>query len=226
MKKSAYILLGVVLVLAVLTVAAVSMNSAIDADDADAEAIQETVKEAEVLSIGPDKILDETGAFDAECLETYRTSLEKTFTTDSGKIEKYYDMMQMICQIFDETTDTTLENAVIDFNTRSLKVDGNTATIVCDMTILQKYIPYIEEEHGGSFRAVFAVATAVKNCTLEKGDDGVWRISSWEESNYQFGSPVDMKLSGTLLEQNFATREEACAYANSLTVADICPLLK
>ena len=59
-----------------------------------------------------------------------------------------------------------------------------------------------------------------------RGEDGLWRVRKWEMSDYQFGSPVDMKLSDTLLEQNFATRAEACAYANSLSVEDICPLLK
>lgn len=226
MKKSTRIFCIVILAVVVLTVAAVSMNAAIDGNDADAEAIQNAVKEAELLHIGSDKILDETGTLDVNCLENYRTQLVHTFTPESGEIEQLYDLMQMICEIFDETTDTTLENAIIDFNTRSLKVDGNTATIVCDMTTLQKYIPYIEEEQGGSFRTFFAVGTATETCELIKGGDGVWRVASMEESNYQFGSAVDMKLADTLLERSFATREEAYAYANSLSVEDICPLLK
>lgn len=225
MKKSTRILCGVLRAAIVLIVAAVGMYSAMDADDADAEAIENAVKEAELLHIGSDKILDETGAFDANCLENYRAQLIHTFKPESGEIEKMYDLMQMVCQIFDETTDTVLENAIIDFNTRSLKVDGNTATIVCDMTTLQKYIPYIEEEQGGSFHTFFAVGTATETCELIKGGDGIWRVASMEESNYQFGGAVDMKLADTLLERSFATREEAYAYANSLTVEDICPLL-
>lgn len=88
---------------------------------------------------------------------------------------------------------------------------------------LQRYIPY---EERGVYRAIFAVGTETDACTLVRGEDGLWRVSKWEMSDYQFGSPVDMKVASELLEADFATREEACAYANSLTVEDICPLLK
>lgn len=225
-NKSTRILLGVLLAVIVLTVAAVSMNSAIDADEADMNAIETAVQEAKLLATAPDQILDETGSLDKGCLENYRAQLVGVFSYDSGYVDRYSNIMQQICENFGETTETTVENIVIQFNTERLEVDGDNATAVCDLTILRKSIQYDENMAGGSYCAVFGAAKRTLACALEKGDDGVWRVSSWEESNYQFGSPVDMKLSGTLLEQNFATREEAYAYANSLSVGDICPLLK
>ena len=40
------------------------------------------------------------------------------------------------------------------------------------------------------------------------------------------GSPEDFGMSNDDLRMEFPTRQEACAYANSLSVEDICPLLK
>lgn len=226
MKKSTRILFGVLLAVIVLTVAAVSMNAAIDADDADAEAIETAVQEAKLLATAPDRVLDESGTLDEDCLENYRAQLVGVFSSDSGYVDHYCDIMQQICENFGETTETTVENTVIQFNVKSLKVDGDNANAVCDLTVLRKSIQYDENKAGGSYCTVFGAAKRTLACELVKGDDGAWRVSNWEESNYQFGSPVDMKLSDTLLEQNFATRAEACAYANSLSVEDICPLLK
>ncbi len=102
-------------------------------------------------------------------------------------------------------------------------MDGDTATAEVGLMTLQRYIPHKE---SGVYRAIFAVGTETDACTLVRGEDGLWRVRKWEMSDYQFGSPVDMKVASELLEADFATRAEACAYANSLSVEDICPLLK
>lgn len=223
MKKMTNILFGMVLALIVLTVAAVSMNSAIDANAADAEAIETVLQQARLLTTDVDVITDRTGALDEGRLEAYRAELAAVFTADSGYREQYGDIMANLVASFDDTTDVVLSNEVLQCNVRSIQVDGDTATAEVGLMTLQRYIPHKE---SGVYRAIFAVGTETDACTFVRGEDGLWRVRKWEMSDYQFGSPVDMKLSDTLLEQNFATRAEACAYANSLSVEDICPLLK
>ena len=223
MKKMTNILFGVVLALIVLTVAAVSMNSAIDANAADADAIEAVLQQANLLTTDVGVITDRTGALDEGRLEAYRAELAAAFTADSGYREQYGDIMANLVASFDDTTDVVLSNEVLQCNVRSIQVDGDTATAEVGLMTLQRYIPHKE---SGVYRAIFAVGTETDACTLVRGEDGLWRVRKWEMSDYQFGSPVDMKLSDTLLEQNFATRAEACAYANSLSVEDICPLLK
>ena len=223
MKKMTNILFGMVLALIVLTVAAVSMNSAIDANAADAEAIETVLQQARLLTTDVGVITDRTGALDEGRLEAYRAELAAVFTADSGYREQYGDIMANLVASFDDTTDVVLSNEVLQCNVRSIQVDGDTATAEVGLMTLQRYIPHKE---SGVYRAIFAVGTETDACTLVRGEDGLWRVRKWEMSDYQFGSPVDMKLSDTLLEQNFATRAEACAYANSLSVEDICPLLK
>lgn len=223
MKKMTNILFGMVLALIVLTVAAVSMNSAIDANAADAEAIETVLQQARLLTTDVGVITDRTGALDEGRLEAYRAELAAVFTADSGYREQYGDIMANLVASFDDTTDVVLSNEVLQCNVRSIQVDGDTATAEVGLMTLQRYIPHKE---SGVYRAIFAVGTETDACTFVRGEDGLWRVRKWEMSDYQFGSPVDMKLSDTLLEQNFATRAEACAYANSLSVEDICPLLK
>ena len=223
MKKMTNILFGMVLALIVLTVAAVSMNSAIDANAADAEAIETVLQQARLLTTDVGVITDRTGALDEGLLEAYRAELAAVFTADSGYREQYGDIMANLVASFDDTTDVVLSNEVLQCNVRSIQVDGDTATAEVGLMTLQRYIPHKE---SGVYRAIFAVGTETDACTFVRGEDGLWRVRKWEMSDYQFGSPVDMKLSDTLLEQNFATRAEACAYANSLSVEDICPLLK
>lgn len=223
MKKMTNILFGMVLALIVLTVAAVSMNSAIDANAADAEAIETVLQQARLLTTDVGVITDRTGALDEGRLEAYRAELAAVFTADSGYREQYGDIMANLVASFDDTTDVVLSNEVLQCNVRNIQVDGDTATAEVGLMTLQRYIPHKE---SGVYRAIFAVGTETDACTFVRGEDGLWRVRKWEMSDYQFGSPVDMKLSDTLLEQNFATRAEACAYANSLSVEDICPLLK
>ncbi|MCI6359025.1 MAG: nuclear transport factor 2 family protein [Clostridiales bacterium] len=223
MKKMTNILFGVVLALIVLTVAAVSMNSAIDANAADADAIETVLQQANLLTTDVGVITDRTGALDEGRLEAYRAELAAAFTADSGYREQYGDIMANLVASFDDTTDVVLSNEVVQCNVRSIQVDGDTATAEVGLMTLQRYIPHKE---SGVYRAIFAVGTETDACTLVRGEDGLWRVRKWEMSDYQFGSPVDMKVASELLEADFATRQEACAYANSLSVEDICPLLK
>ena len=223
MKKMTNILFGVVLALIVLTVAAVSMNSAIDANAADADAIEAVLQQANLLTTDVGVITDRTGALDEGRLEAYRAELAAVFTADSGYREQYGDIMANLVASFDDTTDVVLSNEVLQCNVRSIQVDGDTATAEVGLMTLQRYIPHKE---SGVYRAIFAVGTETDACTLVRGEDGLWRVRKWEMSDYQFGSPVDMKVASELLEADFATRAEACAYANSLSVEDICPLLK
>ncbi len=223
MKKMTNILFGMVLALIVLTVAAVSMNSAIDANAADAEAIETVLQQARLLTTDVGVITDRTGALDEGRLEAYRAELAAVFTADSGYREQYGDIMANLVASFDDTTDVVLSNEVLQCNVRSIQVDGDTATAEVGLMTLQRYIPHKE---SGVYRAIFAVGTETDACTFVRGEDGLWRVRKWEMSDYQFGSPVDMKVASELLEADFATRAEACAYANSLSVEDICPLLK
>lgn len=223
MKKMTNILFGMVLALIVLTVAAVSMNSAIDANAADAEAIETVLQQARLLTTDVGVITDRTGALDEGRLEAYRAELAAVFTADSGYREQYGDIMANLVASFDDTTDVVLSNEVLQCNVRSIQVDGDTATAEVGLMTLQRYIPHKE---SGVYRAIFAVGTETDACTFVRGEDGLWRVRKWEMSDYQFGSPVDMKVASELLEADFATRQEACAYANSLSVEDICPLLK
>lgn len=223
MKKMTNILFGVVLALIVLTVAAVSMNSAIDANAADADAIETVLQQANLLTTDVGVITDRTGALDEGRLEAYRAELAAVFTADSGYREQYGDIMANLVASFDDTTDVVLSNEVLQCNVRSIQVDGDTATAEVGLMTLQRYIPHKE---SGVYRAIFAVGTETDACTFVRGEDGLWRVRKWEMSDYQFGSPVDMKVASELLEADFATRAEACAYANSLSVEDICPLLK
>ena len=148
--------LTLVVLLCVIFCIVFSLNSAATANDADVEAIQDVAKEAELLISGPRNVVDETGALDMTCLQTYQTRIDQTFTSNFGLIEQGYNAMEQICDSFDETTDVVLENKIIDFSTKSLQIDGDTATLVCDIMMLQKYIPY---EGEGAYRAVFGVST-------------------------------------------------------------------
>lgn len=215
--------LALVVLLCVIFCIVFSLNSAATANDADVEAIQDVAKEAELLISGPRNVVDETGALDMTCLQTYQTRIDQTFTSNFGLIEQGYNAMQQICDSFDETTDVVLENKIIDFSTKSLQIDGDTATLVCDIMMLQKYIPY---EGEGAYRAVFGVSTTTETFGFVKDEGGAWRVSSSSEMDYQFGSTRDMGMSNEDLEKIFPTREEACAYAASLSVENICPLLR
>lgn len=220
------ILVALVVIVIVLTVAAVSMNAAIDADDADAEAIENAAKTASLLTVSSDMVVDETGAFDETCLESYGKQLTDTFAADSGLIDHYYGLMKEVCASFHTTTSVVISNEILSFSTQSLEVNGNTATIVCDIESLQKYLPYVGDLSGDAYETVFAVGREIDTFQLVKEDDGVWRVTSWQLANYECGSPEDFELSTEDLRMVFPTRQEACAYANSLSVADICPLLK
>lgn len=226
MTKKVRTLCAAVLAAVVLTAAAVSMNSGIDASEAEQQEIEHVVKDGATTMTLVSDVIDETGKFDETCLDTYTAKLQDTFTADSGYISKYAGIMQQICGIFDKTTDVCLDSAVVKFNTESLKVEGDRANMVCDMTTLSKSVKYNETAENKAYCAVFAVGTKTITCELERDDAGMWRISNWEMKNYRFGSPVDMGLATESLEKDFSTREEACAYAASLTVADICPLVR
>ncbi len=114
------ILFGVVLALIVLTVAAVSMNSAIDANAADAEAIETVLQQANLLTTDVGVITDRTGALDEGRLEAYRAELAAAFTADSGYREQYGDIMANLVASFDDTTDVVLSNEVLQCNVRSI----------------------------------------------------------------------------------------------------------
>lgn len=224
--RTVSILFGVLLAVTVLTIAIVGMNSAIDGDATDAEAIQNAARTASLLTVSSDMVVDGDGAFDETCLESYEAQLTDTFTADSEIISLYYDLMKQTCESFGATSSVVLGNEVASFNTRSLKIDGDTAMIVYDIAILQKYLSYTGGLSGDSYEMVFSVGTETDTCQLMKEDDGVWRVASLTMDNYQCGSPEDFGMSNDDLRMEFPTRQEACAYANSLSVEDICPLLK
>lgn len=148
MKKMTNILFGVVLALIVLTVAAVSMNSAIDANAADADAIETVLQQANLLTTDVGVITDRTGALDEGRLEAYRAELAAAFTADSGYREQYGDIMANLVASFDDTTDVVLSNEVVQCNVRSIQVDGDTATAEVGLMTLQRYIPHKESEIG------------------------------------------------------------------------------
>lgn len=223
MSKKVKILCCTVLAVVVLVGVAVGRNAMISANDEDAEAIENVLQQAELLTTDVGVITDRTGALDEGRPEAYRAALAAAFTADSGYRERYGDIMANLVASFDDTMDVVLSNEVLQCNVRSMQVDGDMATAVADLMTLQRYIPY---EENGIYRAIFAVGTKTDTCTLVRGEDGLWRVTSLEVADYQFGSPVDMKVASELLEVDFATRAEACAYAASLSVEDICPLLK
>ncbi len=223
MSKKVKILCCALLAVVVLVGVAVGRNARISANDADAEAIEAALQQARLLTTDVGVITNRTGALDEGRLEAYRAELAAVFTADSGYREQYGDIMANLVASFDDTTDVVLSNDVLQCNVRSIQVDGDTATAEVGLMTLQRYIPHKE---SGVYRAIFAVGTETDACTFVRGEDGLWRVRKWEMSDYQFGSPVDMKVASELLEADFATRAEACAYANSLSVEDICPLLK
>ena len=128
--RTVSILFGVLLAVTVLTIAIVGMNSAIDGDATDAEAIQNAARTASLLTVSSDMVVDGDGAFDETCLESYEAQLTDTFTADSEIISLYYDLMKQTCESFGATSSVVLGNEVASFNTRSLKIDGATAKIV------------------------------------------------------------------------------------------------
>lgn len=225
MTKTTRILCGAGLAIVLLLGVVFGLNSAAAANDAEAEAIQEVAKNAYLLIVSPGNVIDETGVFDETCLESYEERLANTFTADSGLIDRYYGIMEQICESFDTTTDAVISNEILSFRTQRLAVNGNTATIVCEVESLQKYLPYVGDLSGDAYETVFAVGREIDTFQLVKEDDGVWRVTSWKLDNYECGSPEDFGLSTEDLSTKFSTRQAACNYAASLDAADICPLL-
>lgn len=226
MSKKGKILCCAVLAVVVLVGVAVGRNAGISANDADAEAIENAARTASLLTVSSDMVVDGDGAFDEACLESYEAQLTDTFTADSEMISLYYDLMKQTCESFGATSSVVLGNEVASFNTRSLQIDGDTAMIVYDIAILQKYLPYTGGLSGDSYEMVFSVGTETDTCQLVKEDDGTWRVASLTMDNYQCGSPENFGMSNDDLRKEFLSRQEAYAYANSLSVEDICPLLK
>lgn len=72
--RTVSILFGVLLAVTVLTIAIVGMNSAIDGDATDAEAIQNAARTASLLTVSSDMVVDGDGAFDETCLNPMRRS--------------------------------------------------------------------------------------------------------------------------------------------------------
>ena len=199
---------------ALLCVVAVAACAANPRDNAEREAIKNVAMQAIRLSTSESRVVDANGSLLPDVVDTYEQQLRETFTEDSGYIHQYVEIMRLIVDSFDKNTDVVVSSDVMDFNVRRLKIDGDTATLTAKFKGLQKFIPHRVD---GGYDAVFAAWKETVTYTLQKGDDGHWRVSHFESENYVFGTPLEMGFRGDYAEKTFPTREEACQYAASYT---------
>ena len=202
----------VTILAASLCVVAVAACAANPRDNSERDAIRNVAMQASQLSVRQSNIVDSNGMLLPGIAESYEEQLQEVFTEDSRYISQYTETMQSIVSSFDDSTDVVLDYQITKFKVRKLKVDGVHATMVCDVTGLQKYIPHLEE---GGYAAIFAASKEKVSYALEKGGDGKWRVASFTSEDYVFGTPKEMGFVGEYEEKLFPTREEACRYAAS-----------
>lgn len=195
---------------ALLCIAAVAACAANPKNDAEQEAIKTVAMQASKLSVSQSCVVDSGGALLPGIVETYQQQLTNVFTEDSGYIDQYTEIMQSIVDSFDAATDVVLDNQILDFSVRKLKVDGNQAMLVCKIKSLQKYIPHRED---GGYDVIFTASKEKITYMLQKGEDGQWRVRSFDSEGNVFGTPDEMGFKGNYEEKTFPTREEACRYA-------------
>ncbi len=206
-KRWATILASLLCVVAVAACAANPLN------DAEREAIKNVAMEAGRLSVSQSAVVDTNGQLIPGIEDLYEQQLREVFTEDSGYIRQYADTMRLIVEGFNDDTDVLLDHQIMDFKLRKLKLNGDQATAVCRVKSLQRYIPHRED---GGYDVIFAASQEKVTYTLIKGDDGQWRVQSFDSENYTFGTPLEMGILGNYKEKTFPTREEACQYAASV----------
>lgn len=182
--------------------------------------LEAIVEQAEVLSVGQGCVVDAKGALNPDCVAEYREALNAVFTERSGFPAQYAETMQAIYESFDESTDVVLNNQVLRLDVNELHADGKSATMDCEVTLAQTYIPH---QQDGQYQVVIAASNEQKTYTFVKGEDGAWYIDSVVSKNFITGTPEELGLANVSCETVFPTREEACAYAASL---DLHALLK
>lgn len=197
---------------AVLCVAAVAACAANPLNDAEREAIKNVAMEAGRLSVSQSAVVDTNGQLIPGIEDLYEQQLREVFTEDSGYIRQYADTMRLIVEGFNDDTDVLLDHQIMDFKLKKLKIDGNQATAVCRVKCLQRYIPH--RENG--YAAVFTASRETVTYTLIQGEDGAWRVKSFDSDDYVSGTPLELGMIGNYKEKVFPTRAEACQYAASV----------
>ena len=197
---------------AVLCVVSVAACAANPIDDAERETIQSVAAQASLLSASQRCIVDSNGQLLPGIAEAYEQQLREVFTEDSGYIRQYADTMQQIVEHFNDDTDVVQEHQITDFKLKKLKIDGDQATVVCRVKCLQRYIPHREDDYA----VVYTASRETITYMLLKGEDGSWRVKSFNSEDYISGTPLELGILGNYKEKTFPTREEACQYAASV----------
>ena len=211
-KRWATIFAALVCVLAVAVCAANPK-----AADPEREAIEAAAKRASELSISQSQVVDQNGALIPDVAATYEDQLRAVFTEDSGYIDQYADLMRQIVSNFGAATDVVMDSGIKTFKVQKLEIDGDQATLVGKLKVVQTYIPHRED---GGYDVIYAASKETVTYTLQKGVNGQWRVQHYDMKDYIFGTPLEMIIPGKYVEKTFQTREEACRYAATSPLGD------
>jgi len=176
--------------------------------------LEDTLKEATILSVSQSCVVDQDGNLDDNCLEKYYDALQNTFSEDSKMIDSNVELMKADYDNFNDQTDVVLDNNIIDFSVQTYEENEDTATVTYNVTSIQKYIPF--DENTGKYSAVLAASDKTISCDLVKDENGAWKVDSYDLVSKEFGTPQDLNLTDKDYQKDFDTRQEACQYASTI----------
>ena len=181
--------------------------------------MEKKLKTAIELSLEPEIIVDGQGKqINENSMHYYKKRLCEVFDEKCPMVVRAYDAMQLAYDNYDEHSDVVINNDITSFypSLYEESEDGKTAKVAADTRCIQRCVQF--EKDTGSFRAVIAAIKATYIFELEKDNNNQWKIIKFDMSNYEFGSPEEMKIATKNYERSFSSREEAIEYLNRINI--------
>lgn len=176
--------------------------------------IVDTLRDVSVMSSETGRVVDKNGKLLENCYEEYQKRCEELFVEDSFDYYNYMTAMKAVLDNYSETSDVVISNELVSFRIQALWRTGNRIKARVKTKLLQKYVPYSQEEQ--MYKAILSAGESSNIYTLEKDSDGKWKVSQSEIIKYEFDSPQRMGWTSADYEKDFSTRQEACNYLNTL----------
>lgn len=181
--------------------------------------MEKRIKTAIELSLEPEIIVDEGGKqINESSMHHYKERLCAVFDEKCAMVQRAYDAMQLAYNNYDEHSDVVINNDITSFypSLYEESEDGKTAKVAVDTHCIQRCVQF--EKDTERFRAVIAAIKATYLIELEKDNNNQWKIIKFDMSNYEFGSPKEMKITTKNYERTFSSREEAIEYLNRINI--------
>lgn len=213
MKKIIYGICLVVLVGLLCGILGLGRRATIDSE------LETILKNDVVLIADVGTVINKDGTINNSCLQEYENSLYEVYDADSKEAQEYLEIKKQVYESFDDHSDAVLENAIIDFDVRTYDEKQDAAKVVFDYTLIQKYIPYSQDKN--KYIATMSAGKETIECELTKQEDGNWKITKTNSTNYESGTLEQMGITDVDYTKLFDTREEACDYLNNIDVVNI-----